>query len=94
MKLDRDEFLETGYLIVKEAVPADGTDFAFTSDIPTRELGNISTVAGTGAPGFSGDGGPATSARLDFPSGVAVDSVGNLFIADVNNHRIRKVDFP
>jgi sugar lactone lactonase YvrE len=54
--------------------------------------GNISTVAGDGAQGFSGDGGPATSARLAGPTGVAVDSLGNLFITDRDNHRIRKVE--
>jgi len=54
--------------------------------------GLISTVAGDGTKGFSGDGGPATSASLYEPSGVAVDSLGNLFIADSINHRIRKVD--
>ena len=54
--------------------------------------GNISTVAGTGTAGFSGDGGPATNAQLKFPFGVALDSSGNLFIGDGNNHRIRNVD--
>ena len=54
--------------------------------------GTITTVAGTGTAGFSGDGGPATSAMLIFPWGVAVDTAGNLFITDRNNHRIRKVD--
>jgi uncharacterized protein (TIGR03437 family) len=53
--------------------------------------GVITTVAGNGAPGYSGDGGPATSARLWFPKGVAVDSAGNLYIADYSNFRIRKV---
>jgi hypothetical protein len=52
--------------------------------------GLISTVAGNGIAGFSGDGGPATSARLS-AAGVAVDSSGNLFIADSDNHRVRKV---
>ena len=51
--------------------------------------GIITTVAGGG---FGGDGGPATSATLNSPSGVAVDSAGNLFIADSFNNRIRKVD--
>ncbi len=53
--------------------------------------GNISTVAGTGAPGFSGDNGPATAATLNYPSGVAVDTAGNLYIADSANGLVRKV---
>ena len=53
--------------------------------------GVISTVAGNGTLGFSGDGGPATAAQLNYPSDMAVDAAGNLFIADTGNHRIRKV---
>ena len=53
--------------------------------------GIISTVAGTGSAGFSGDGAPATGAQLNRPIGVFVDAAGNLFIADQNNNRIRKV---
>jgi sugar lactone lactonase YvrE len=55
--------------------------------------GIVSTVAGTFsfAPGFSGDGGSATSAALYFPKSLAVDTAGDLFIADTGNHRIRKV---
>jgi sugar lactone lactonase YvrE len=53
--------------------------------------GIITTVAGTGEQGFSGDGGPATSAQLDSPAGVAVDASGTIYIADTHNHRIRKV---
>jgi sugar lactone lactonase YvrE len=53
--------------------------------------GTITTIAGTGTAGFSGDGGPATDAQLDFAKGVAVDSAGNLFFADLNNYRVRKV---
>ena len=52
----------------------------------------ITTVAGEGTSGFSGDGGLATAAQLDQPSGVAVDAAGNLYIADRANHRIRRVD--
>ena len=54
--------------------------------------GIITTVAGTGEAGFSGDGGPATKARLNVPFAVAADRDGNLFITDENNYRIRKVD--
>jgi sugar lactone lactonase YvrE len=53
--------------------------------------GAITTVAGNGKTGFSGDGGPATSAQLNEPMGVAIDAAGNLFIADTANQRIRKV---
>ena len=53
--------------------------------------GTISTVAGTGTAGFSGDSAPAVNAQLNFPRGIAVDSKGNLFIADQRNGRIRKV---
>ena len=53
--------------------------------------GVITTVAGSGVRGFSGDGGPATAAALNNPVGVAVDSAGNLYIADALNLRIRRV---
>lgn len=55
-------------------------------------FGVISTYAGTGKPGFSGDAGPATAAQLSGPSGVSLDQTGNLYIADQANNRIRKVD--
>jgi len=54
--------------------------------------GIISTVAGNGSSGFSGDNGPAIAASLNNPVGVAIDSAGNVFIADRNNLRVRKVD--
>src|SRR5207247_5798987 len=57
--------------------------------VPTA--GTITTVAGNGTRGFSGDGGPATSVQLSYPPGVAVDGAGDLFIADTGNQRIRKV---
>jgi len=53
--------------------------------------GIITTVAGNGTFGFSGDGGPATSAQIATPSGIGVDAAGNLYIADALNNRIRKV---
>src|SRR5436305_1133171 len=54
--------------------------------------GIISTVVGIGTPGFSGDGGAASAAELKTPTCVAVDGAGNLFIADQDNNRIRKVN--
>ncbi|MBK5293288.1 MAG: hypothetical protein JJE04_16645 [Acidobacteriia bacterium] len=53
--------------------------------------GEVSTYAGTGEPGFGGDGGPATQAKLAIPVAVALDSAGNLFIADALNNRVRRV---
>ncbi|MHB8514405.1 MAG: NHL repeat-containing protein [Dehalococcoidia bacterium] len=58
---------------------------------PSGPAGTIATFAGNGTAAFSGDGGPATSASLYLPSGVAVDSAGNLYIADQYNCRVRKV---
>jgi sugar lactone lactonase YvrE len=54
--------------------------------------GIITTVAGNGVAGFSGDGGAATSAQLNNPDGVIFDSAGNLYISEISNNRIRKVD--
>lgn len=54
--------------------------------------GIITTIAGNGTAGFSGDGGPAINANLNYPQDVAVDASGNVYIADAGNLRIRKVD--
>ena len=54
--------------------------------------GIITTVAGTGTQGYTGDGGAATSAELNLPSGLALDSAGNIYIADTQNHVIREVN--
>lgn len=54
--------------------------------------GNVSLVAGNGQSGFSGDGGPATSAALNDPGDIAIDSAGNLYFGDCNNSRLRVVD--
>ena len=68
-------------------------DMYFSRIMKVDTLGILTTVAGNnGQYAFSGDGGPATQAGLCMASGVAVDSVGNLYIADVCNNRIRKVD--
>ena len=51
----------------------------------------MSTVAGTGTASYSGDNGAATSAALNGPCGISIDSSGNIYIGDYNNHRVRKV---
>jgi DNA-binding beta-propeller fold protein YncE len=56
------------------------------------KTGVITTVAGDGTKGFSGDGGPATRARMDEPYGIVLDRAGNLFVADRLNRRVRRVD--
>ena len=53
--------------------------------------GKLTVLAGTGRQGFAGDGGPAASAELNTPSGIAVDTAGNVFIADTGNQRIRRI---
>lgn len=52
----------------------------------------VSTVAGIGIAGYSGDGGPASAAQISGPNAAAFDNAGNLYISDFNNHRIRKID--
>jgi hypothetical protein len=64
---------------------------SFNSRIRKVSNGIITTVAGNGSYDFSGDGGPATSASLYQPQGIAVDSAGNLYIDDAGNYRIREV---
>ncbi len=71
---------------VVEVASHDATMFTFH-----MFTGDAYTVAGTGTAGFSGDGGPATSAELDGPTGIAVDGLGNVFIADTMNNRVREV---
>jgi sugar lactone lactonase YvrE len=75
------------------AVDAKGGLFGISQSQVVEVLpnGSLKVVAGNGNPGFSGDGGPATKAELKFPSGLAFDRDGNLFIADTINHRVRKV---
>jgi sugar lactone lactonase YvrE len=72
-----------------------GNIYVSSPDSVVRKIaadGTISTYAGAfNRYGFSGDGGPATSAALAAPKGMAVDSAGNLYIADDNNDRVRVV---
>ena len=58
---------------------------------PYAHAQNIKTIAGDGTPGATGDGGAATGAKLNYPTGVAVDRAGNVYIADANNNKVRKV---
>ena len=54
--------------------------------------GIMTTIAGNGTAGFLGDGGPASAAELDLPTGLAIDNTGNLYIADQSNYRVRKIN--
>ncbi len=80
------------------AVAVDGSGNLYIADFGNNRVrkvdssGKITTVAGMGAQGFSGDGGKATKAKLNSPSGLVVDHSGNLYIADSGNNRVRKVN--
>jgi adhesin/invasin len=81
------------------ALVADASGNLYISDVAgnkirkiDRATGVITTFAGTGAPNFSGDGGPAATAQLNGPTGMAFDSAGNLYFTDLNNNRVRKID--
>jgi sugar lactone lactonase YvrE len=75
-------------------VAIDSTGNLYIADaVGVRKVSNgvITTVAGNGTAGFSGDNGPATNAQLSSPSGITLDSAGNLYIGDYGNGRVRKV---
>jgi sugar lactone lactonase YvrE len=75
--------------------PSGNIYIADTNNYRIRKVdtsGIITTIAGNGASGYSGDGGPATDARLDYPNSVTIDQSGNIYIADKGAYRIRKVD--
>jgi sugar lactone lactonase YvrE len=84
-------------LSAPDGVATDKAGNVYISDLLNNRVrmvspaGVISTIAGNGLSGFSGDGGAATSAQLSQPAGLAVDAAGNLYIADSNNGAIRKV---
>jgi len=81
-------------------ITVDGSGSVYFTDYINWDIrkidnaGIISTVAGNGIEGFSGDGGVPTAAEFDLPLSVALDGLGNLFIADVGNNRIRKIGIP
>jgi sugar lactone lactonase YvrE len=80
----------------KSVVVHDGSLYFSSLEDKVRRVdltsGVITTVAGTDVAGYSGDGGPATSASLDSPQRIAVDSVGNLYVADTGNSVVRRID--
>jgi uncharacterized protein (TIGR03437 family) len=80
--------------LLPAGVAADASGNIFIVDAGNQRIrevsnGAIVTIAGTGSPGYSGDGGPATSGELNNPAGIAIDSVGKLYISDSSNGRIR-----
>ena len=85
-------------LDLPRGVAVDAVGNVYIADMDNHRIrmvdawGIIRTIAGTGEDGFGGDGGPAVQAQLNYPGGVAVDGAGNVYIADAENHRIRKVD--
>jgi hypothetical protein len=87
----------TAELYNPQAVKVDAAGNLFIADVGNQRIrkvsasGIITTIAGDGVAGYSGDGGPATAAELDFPSDVTMDKHGNVFIADDENNRVREV---
>jgi len=86
-------------MILPRGIAVDATGNLFFFDLGHNRIrrrdattGALSDVAGNGTPGFSGDGGPASQASLDYVSGIALDTAGNLFFADLGNQRVRRVD--
>lgn len=84
-------------LIRPEAIAFDSNGLAYVADrgnhrvIRINRDGQTTIIAGSGGLGAGGDGGPATLATFNEPRGIAIDSTGNIYISDTNNHRIRKV---
>lgn len=86
----------SAYLDTPTGVAVDSSGNVYIADSHNQRIrevsgGTIKTIAGNGTAGFGGDGGAATTALLALPTGVAVDSSGNVYIADTNNHRIREI---
>ena len=86
----------TALLSSPKSVAVDAAANLYIADTGNNRIrsvsaGVIGTVAGTGVLGYTGDNGPAVSAQLNVPNGIALDAAGNLYIADYNNNRVRKV---
>ena len=79
------------------AVAVDAAGIVYFAEIHGNRVarigadGRLATVAGTGFPGYGGDGGQATAALLRSPTGLGLDSAGNIYIADRGNHRVQSV---
>ena len=84
-------------LLQADGIAADAAGNTYIADAANHRIrkvsraGTITTIAGTGVPGFSGDGGPAAAAQLNSPYGLAFDGFGNLYIADLGNARVRRI---
>ncbi len=85
-------------LSLPQGIALDPVGNLFIADVGSARIlkvsasdGTISTVAGNGTPGYTGDGGPATSAQLNTPTGIVVDAIDNIFIADSHNNVVRRV---
>lgn len=87
----------TAQLNFPYGIALDGSGNLFIADTRNNSVrmvsanGNITTVAGTGTAGYSGDGGLAINAQLSFPAGIAVDGYGSIFVADTLNQRVRMI---
>ena len=88
---------QTAALASTEGIAIDGLGNVYVADAPDHRIrkiepsGRITTMAGNGQPGAGGDGGPASAAQLNSPYGLAIDLVGNLYVADLGNARVRRI---